>query len=359
VVALFGSIKIRKNMIKKLNDLYELGLLQKQTHPTFPLIIWNYTPKVQFEKLWNTNELLIKCRGLVTDFNGNIICYCIPKFFNIEELKPEEIPNEPFEIFEKMDGSYITMFIYNDEWIFASRGSFTSDQAILAKKLFNNKYKNKISLNKNYNYIMELIGKDNKIVVDYPENDLILLICFSVNEGNEISIYSDEFKNFNRVKKYSNIDDIKTLKSIISDDAEGFVVKFKSGMRMKIKGVNYLRLHKIITNVSNLVIWEHLKNGGNFNEFINDVPDEFFSWVNKTIKNLRKEFNEIECQALTNFAEIHSSDRKSFAIEAMKFKKYTSILFRMYDKRLYDDIIWKMIKPKFSKPFKDGFDDDL
>ena len=52
------------------------------------------------------------------------------KFFNMEEHQPEEIPNETFEVFEKLDGSLGILFWYQGQWILATKGSFTSDQAI-------------------------------------------------------------------------------------------------------------------------------------------------------------------------------------------------------------------------------------
>lgn len=107
------------------------GRLFKQNHPTLPLTIWNYTPEVQYGQLWD--EVTIMCRGLITDDKGNIVARPLKKFFNIEEEK--HTPTEEFEVFEKMDGSAIITFYYNDEWIFATRGSFTSSQAIKAKEL--------------------------------------------------------------------------------------------------------------------------------------------------------------------------------------------------------------------------------
>ena len=41
-----------------------------------------------------------------------------------------------YEIYEKLDGSFGMAFVYNNEWIFTSRGSFHSDQAIKGKELF-------------------------------------------------------------------------------------------------------------------------------------------------------------------------------------------------------------------------------
>ena len=50
------------------------------------------------------------------------------------------------------------------------------------------------------------------------------------------------------------------------------------------------------------------------------------------------------------------TERKEFALQAINSDN-RSILFKLYDKKPYDELIWKMIKPKFSKPFKDGYDE--
>jgi RNA ligase len=138
-------------MIEVLNKYYDEGLLYKQTHPSLPLIIWNYTEKVQFENLWDNITLMT--RGLVTDFDGNIVARPFEKFFNMEENK--YIPTPEFEVYEKMDGSLGVAFYYNDKWIIATRGSFVSDQAIEAMELIK-KYPVE-NLNKKNTYLFEII----------------------------------------------------------------------------------------------------------------------------------------------------------------------------------------------------------
>jgi RNA ligase len=100
-------------------------------------------------------------------------------------------------------------------------------------------------------------------------------------------------------------------------------------------------------------------NNYNFDALYDRVPDEFYDWLKRTINSLQSEYNEIERQALKEFTRIYHvneiSNRKDFAMEAIK-TEYQSILFRMYDKRSYDEIIWKIIRPVYSKPFKDGFE---
>ena len=95
-------------MLEILEKYHKDGLLHKQIHPTYDLTIWNYSPKVQYEKLWD--DITLQCRGLVTNSKGDIVARPFKKFFNYEEYKPEEIPNENYVVYEKMDGSLGILF---------------------------------------------------------------------------------------------------------------------------------------------------------------------------------------------------------------------------------------------------------
>ena len=329
--------------IVHMEKLYSDGLLYKQYHPEYELIVWNYTPTVQYEKKWNKYTLM--SRGLVTDFNGNILSPCMNKFFNIEEL--DSIPNEEFDVFMKYDGSYISMFYYNNEWIFSSRGSFTSNHAILAKKIFNEKYKNFVKLNKKYNYIFELIGLSNQIVIRYSEDDLVLLTSFNVETLEENDIFKPvEFDRFRKAIKYDGITDYKILKQLIPDDEEGYVIKFKSGFRMKIKGVEYVKLHKLMSDISTVSIWENLANNVNFDDILSKLPDETYNWVKETKEKILNDFDIVKNKCLIIFDELkHIENKKEFAMK-IKDDKHASILFNMFDGKPYEHIIWKIIKPE-------------
>ena len=67
-------------MLEKLEKYYNDGLLIKQVHPTKDLTIWNYSTKVQYDRLWD--EVTLMARGLVTNSKGEIIARPFTKFFN-------------------------------------------------------------------------------------------------------------------------------------------------------------------------------------------------------------------------------------------------------------------------------------
>ena len=391
-----------------LNEYIEKGLIIKQVHPTLPLSIYNYSRSCQYGRLWD--EITLNCRGLILDNEGNVIAKPFPKFFNYEEHTAEEIPNELFDVYEKMDGSLGICFYYEreltyteryklwfngnyetgmeyceeiipnfddpyfhptptkkGEWHVATRGSFTSEQAVKGKELLG-KY-NFQKLHTDYTYLFEIIYKENRIVCDYDFEDVVLLGVINTKTGVEINLHSDTedvriqniIKNIglNVVTKYNTFGEgFDELKREISNSKEGYVIRFRNGMRMKIKGDEYVRLHRILTNFSTTDIWELLRTDGNLNEFLDRVPDEFDNWVRLTMLELQSQFESIKFRSWTDFEyyKIQSNgDKKEFAL-LIKNNEYRSILFSMWDGKSYNDIIWKMIKPVWSKPFRKDID---
>jgi RNA ligase len=336
-----------------LNKYYEEGWLIKQNHPDLPLTIWNYSQTTQYEGKWD--EITLQCRGLVTwDDQDDILARPFRKFFNWEENK--HTPTKDFDVYEKMDGSLIIVFYLWGDWIIASRGSFTSDQAKAASKLFYSKY-NSIGMNIDTTYLFEYTSPTNRIVVDYgPEEKLTLLGAIRTEDGSEAPWWHLELvaksNGFNLVRKFDGIKNFSELKNNIGNNEEGFVIRFSNGDRMKIKGEEYLRLHKIMTNVSTTSIWEILSDGGNIEDILKDVPDEFYDKIKEEVKDLVIRFDNIRKDYLQYYMDIvfkvGIDNRKAFAEEALRFK-YSSILFSLLNKKDINPIIWKIIKPEWRK----------
>jgi len=347
----------------ELNKYIDGNLIMANKHPEYDIWILNYSPKVQAKKLWD--EYTLSCRGMIIDAEGNILARPFQKFKNYEEHQPSEIDmSKKFEVFEKMDGSLIIVFYYEPrmEWIVASRGSFISEQSIEAKKMIDASVYDR--LEKYATYLFEILYPENRIVVDYGKRkELVLLTVVETATGYEVpyeNVLSSYSQLFTVVPKYDvTINNLIDLKKLEEDNKEGFVVRFEDGFRVKVKFSEYVRLHGILTNVSNLTVWEHLKNSYNFDELLDRVPDEFYDWLKKTVNVLQQAFNDIERLALKEFVMIYHvngiAERKDFAAQALKSDN-RSILFKLYDKKPYDEIIWKMIRPIYSKPFKDGLE---
>jgi len=332
--------------LKILNQYHEQGLLYKQVHPTLPLTIWNYSEKVQYESLWD--EVTIQCRGLVTDDIGNVVARPFRKFFNMEECKHNS--TEDFEVFEKMDGSLGIVFKYNGEVIYATRGSFTSDQAKWTAN-YGKEYNFQSILVDGFTYLFEIIYPENRIVVDYGGQErLVLLGIINTETGEELSYDDIIIVPRDIVKKYDGIRDYSELKGKVEQNAEGFVVRFCNGDRMKIKGEEYLRLHKIMTNLSTTAVWEVLSNGGTMDSLLKDVPDEFYQKIQEYSFDLVLRHSNIMKDYLLYHTDIilKVKDRKSFADEAKRYS-HPSLLFGLLDGKDISPNIWKIIKPEFKK----------
>jgi RNA ligase len=249
----------------------------------------------------------------------------------------------------------------------ATRGSFKSPQAIKGKEILD---RHDISAwRKDNTYLFEIIYPENRIVVDYKgEEKLVVLGAIHTETGEEIpdsSLFWTQESGFEVVMTYKTWGETyDLLKEEIQKDREGYVIKFKNGFRMKIKGEEYKRLHKILTGVSSKDIWEYLKDNKPFDELLEKVPDEFNNWVKTTISDLKYAFfqlRETSGKLHDGFRYGKFGDRdpepskKEYAEFVIKQQKVLHpIMFAMWDgnNNKVDEIIWKLIKPKYTKPFK-------
>jgi len=338
-------LKINKEEIQKRIDQNYISV---QKHPEADLYIYNYTQKCQFDGAWD--EYTMMCRGLITDSEGNIVARPFKKFFNLEEGKTD-LPALPFEIYEKYDGSLGILYWIGDEPFLATRGSFTSDQAIKGTEILRKQLVDPSRLAKNFTYLFEIIYPANRVVCDYGnEEKLIVLAVIETESGKEQELLN--FEGLEIAKRYHGVNDISKLKELAEPNKEGFVIRFQDNTRVKVKFDEYVRLHKLVTGLSEKAIWELLKDGRDIDELLQKVPDEFFKWVKGIANQLLDDYEKIEHLAEKEFKKIKDiSDRKAFALKASKFK-YPSILFNMLDKRNYSEIIWKQLRPKGQSTFK-------
>lgn len=150
-------VKVKKYDIETLERYHSEGLLEKNEHPSLPLIIWNYSRECQYEGRWDA--ITLNMRGTITDREGNVVASAFPKFFNYEEV-PDKVPVNGDYVYvqEKMDGSLGILFWYEGEWHLATKGSFTSEQAKKGMKILKEKYKffDKVFMT-HVTYIVEII----------------------------------------------------------------------------------------------------------------------------------------------------------------------------------------------------------
>ena len=366
-----------------LNKYVDEGWVVKNDHPSLPLSIYNYSRKTQYEGKWD--EVTLQCRGLIVDnTTGKPIVRPFKKFFNYEEVIGK-VPTDSEYVYvqEKMDGSLGILFNYKDEWIMSTRGSFVSEQSIRGLEILKSKY-NLDSWLKDIAYLVEILYDENRIVVSYNEDKIVFLSAvlnesysywdptdtIELNWSTANAIFNANGIDFNDIVKteqyFSFSDELyKKLKSENENNKEGYVLRFYPGnFRMKIKFEEYVRLHRILTRFSNVDIWEYLKDGKDLNGLLDKVPDEFDKWVKEQVSHLSYGHYRLgeQCGKMHDyfrFGKYSDVDpepsKKEFAEHLKKVvdPKLHGIMFAIWDgkKDKTDELIWKLIKPKYSKPF--------
>lgn len=316
------------------------------------LIIWNYNAKCQYERAWDQYTMMT--RGLITDWEGNVIARPFPKFFNLGESEATMFKNLPKEwpiITDKLDGSLGILYEEYGEINIATRGSFDSKQAIWATKWIQDRYV-KGSFLEGYTYLFEIIYPDNRIVVDYKEKkELMLLAVIENKTGKELHHIEQAQKlkiNYCKIYGGSVRQVIESLPKLDCNQ-EGYVAKYSNGLRVKFKGDEYKKIHKLITQCSTISIWEILMTGSGVDELINLMPGEFTLWIKKEAQKLQNKYNDIYYYTLSALEDVSNLDnRKDQAMRLKEYhKKYLSLVFSMMDGKFKEEMIWKMIKPVF------------
>lgn len=344
--------------LSMLPHYHQQGLITSRIHPQGQLMIHNYTQKAIFERAWD--EVTINCRGLITDLSGKIVARGFPKFFNLEELSQEQqeaLEGVPFTVTNKEDGSLGILYPAPDGHLaVATRGSFTSEQAIKATQLLYEKYPIVVGMYEEYDgtepyttLLVEIIYPENRIVLNYgSESKLILLAAINPKTGYEYErAIVEEFGEVAQMPIVERYDtsDYHALRELNQANKEGFVVQFHTDpvQRVKLKYAEYIRLHRLISGLNEQFIWDILASGQIIDPFLEQsISEEHWAWVRSVEARLLNEYNAIKKQAIAQFRVLGT--RKDTALYFSSCD-YPSVMFKMLDQKPYEPIIWKMIKP--------------
>lgn len=259
----------------------DAGYVKATRHPTAPLTIYNYTNRAQFDRVWN--DTTRTCRGLIVHDDDTIVARPFRKFFNHGEV--DEIPGGPVRVLDKLDGSMGVLYHDGDGWAIATRGSFTSEQAIHATEVLRTRYADFEPL-PGWTYLFEIIYPENRIVIDYEGlDDLVLLDVIHTASGRTVWFRDATSWWHGPVVESLPYDSLaEALVAPPRPGREGMVVHFiDSDERLKIKQEDYVRLHRLMFGVSARSVYEVLRSGDTgLDDLLDRVPDEFYAWVTAT-----------------------------------------------------------------------------
>ena len=330
-----------------------------QTHPTLPFAIHTYSEKAAYDNLWN--EVTLQCRGLVTNYTtGEVLARPFKKFFNDNQQGQENVPpipwEEKFRVFDKVDGSLGILVPVNDGHIIATRGSFTSDQALHATEVWSAHYAGRVKPDSELTYLFEILYPDNRVVLDYGDlDDLVLLGAVDIGTGRSYGPYLGSSMGWPgpTVEEYSAYD-FDPSKVEDRPNKEGFVLWFpKSDTRVKIKHDSYLKLHAIVTRANSRTVWAAMKDGET--ETLEGLPDEFKTWVDEQMAAIKARFDVIDHRASTAYAACKDlPTRKDQALWLQSQNLSRAVIaatFKLLDGKDHAPVIWKAIEPEVATPF--------
>lgn len=258
------------------------------------LRLYCYSQSCVYERQWNTITKL--ARGLILDADvKRIVATPFPKFFNIGE-QIDSIPDVPFETFEKLDGSLIILFHHNRKWQCATKGSLGSAQAKWAAEWIRDY--DLSHLDPTATYLTEAIYPENRIVVHYTHAGLTFLGAFR-GDGTEYG-YGElrelgdklSWRIANR-HSFASVSDLLAVVKTLPPTEEGFVLRFVDGLRLKVKGEEYCRIHRMVSRVTPLALWEMMQAGDDMQTMRRELPEEFWDDFDAIIAALLKKIDDL------------------------------------------------------------------
>lgn len=334
------------------------GFVRIQEHPEDPeLWIANYTQHAAFEGRWNA--VTLSCRGLIFNAFGDIIARPLPKFFNYGQVGCPEIDlNAPVSVSDKMDGSMGVMYQFNGpDWRIATRGSFSSEQAVHATEILKRKYADFKPVS-GFTYVFEIIYPENRIVCDYgSQDDLVFLAVVDTEYGYSYGpeVAEEFFWHGPAAEVFQYRTFREALEATPRSGKEGLVVHLLGyNDRVKLKQEDYIHLHRIITGLNARSVWQAMKDN-KVDDLLDAVPDEFHGFVRGVLRDISDEINIKYQEIWEEYINIGGMEvvRKDFAAKAVK-SGYRAELFLLYDGKDVLGFLLEKARPKHDcSPIKD------
>lgn len=321
------------------------------------MVLYVYTERCNFDRAWN--ETTRQARGIIFNADtGDVLARPFKKFFNLNEVpetRLENLPDEPYECFDKMDGSLGIIFHNGDKWTVATKGSFESDQALKAQEMLESYGISEV--NTDWTLLVEIIYPENRftsgarLVCDYGEEQGLFLLAVMDRES-QIEMPWWQVLNLSqiigmpRTKKYTHtIDEMIELQKTLPAEREGFVVKFESGLRVKIKGEEYLKIHRALNNISPLFFWENMNEGKVDKTIIEAVPEEFRDEAEALAEKLENRYKSIHTKILIELDYMHQCGVPRWQAKDPDFRKQVGLYLSRY-KPIYQAAFFSIIDDK-------------
>jgi T4 RnlA family RNA ligase len=211
------------------------------------------------------HPITAECRSLVILWcdvfeEYQVVSRAFDRFFNYGEGESTEGDSGRMLACEKLDGSLVTLFHYNDEWLYRTKSmimptleinGFTAtwDEVIEESFDWDNMPTN--MLNKAHSYIFEVTSPENRVIVRYKKRTATLLTIRNNETGEYLDRgYADIFAlqlAVSRPKMYvfNTFEDVFKAVKELPNLEEGYVMYLNDAPYKKLKNPAYVAAHHL------------------------------------------------------------------------------------------------------------------
>ncbi|MCX6783394.1 MAG: hypothetical protein NTZ20_05450 [Candidatus Levybacteria bacterium] len=305
--------------------------------------------------------ILRELRGLIFDsFTGEVISRRYQKFFNLGER--EDVTNIGVSrnhiILTKLDGSLVTAFKSHNDNLYWGTKMGVTDVAEQALKFISDKnnyieFAN-MSIDEGFTPIFEWVSNKQRIVLNYPKDDLVLVAMRNNKTGHYLPYeaitinamrYGINYVPSYGIKRLSsdNLNDndntenkILEFKNLIKllENEEGVVILFDNGHMIKLKSDWYVSLHRAKSLLENerAVVGIVLDNGED--DLYPLLSEEDKGRLSNFSKGLWEDIFAMESKVNSNLRNSNEMNRKDFALSIVdQSPSFRSLSFLGFDKK--------------------------
>ena len=323
-------------------------------------VIYNYSDSALYTPGAWDNPAVRQCRGLITSPGGWVVARPWAKFFNHGQPEAGDLPlDAPVEVTDKIDGSLGILHYGRDgDPRVATRGSFYSEQAVHATGRLRQMYP-WWTWPEEFTPLVEIVYPENRIVCDYGDRDeLVLLGAVHIEDGTyhgpdeaaDLILWPGDAP---RARTFPCPTVRDALAMPPRPGAEGLCLRLIGENRIvKVKQDDYVRLHRIVTGLSERSVWAHMTEKRPLEELLEPLPDELHQWTRDVWNRIAGQVSAHADEVERIYADMShlADDRAAFAAEANRRGEYRPWLFMRLDGRDFHPSILKTLRPEGVRP---------
>ena len=248
------------NVLKYLN---EKGIEALQSELAIKVNVWNDLYILNYDQIDSpkNHPVTNECRSLVVaqDESGQwrTVSRSFDRFFNYGEIAEDSHDITKMTAFEKVDGSVVSLFYHNDQWLYRTRSMIMPETTVngwdktwkeLIEPVLLERGFKEHPHDTNLTYIFEVVGTENRVVTRYNESAAYLLAIRHNTSGVYYDMSEDAvaLRGWKLPKRYTfrDFSECLTAAKELPDLNEGYVLYDNFGVpSLKVKNPAYVAAH--------------------------------------------------------------------------------------------------------------------